>query len=111
MGSRHNLLGKDADPKLVASLCNDTRVTAKTPPTFLAHTIEDTAVPPENSVRFYAALRKHKVPAALHLFEKGRHGLGLGPRETAFSAWPGLCEAWLRERNLLAPKAAGPADE
>src|SRR5262249_48292641 len=42
MGSRNNLLGKDADEKLVQSLCNDEQVTSKTPPTFLFHTDADT---------------------------------------------------------------------
>jgi len=53
-------------------------VTAKTPPTFLAHTSEDTGVPPNNSVMFYEALIKSKVPAELHIYEKGQHGLGMG---------------------------------
>ncbi|MCI0459232.1 MAG: alpha/beta hydrolase [Gemmataceae bacterium] len=100
-GSRNNLLGKDADPKLVESLCNEKRVTGRTPPTFLVHTTEDTGVPPENSLLFYQALRKAKVPAELHVYEKGRHGLGLGPKEMAFSSWPERCAAWLKARKIL----------
>jgi acetyl esterase/lipase len=99
-GSRDNLLGKGADDKLVESLCNEKRVTPQTPPTFLVHTTEDTAVPPENSVFFYEALRKAKVPAEMHIYEKGRHGLGLG-KGTAFATWPGLCAAWLQGRKIL----------
>lgn len=101
MGSRYNLLGKDADEKVVESLCNEKMVTRETPPTFLVHTSEDTGVPPENSVLFYLALQKHKVPAELHIYEKGRHGLGLGPANLAFSSWPSRCEAWLRGRGFL----------
>ncbi len=71
MGSRNNLLGKDADPKLVESLCNDKQVTAKTPPTFLFHTIEDKAVPVENSQLFRDACEKHGVPVELYILEKG----------------------------------------
>jgi len=63
-------------------------------------------VPPENSVLFYLALSKNKVPAELHLFEKGRHGLGLGPREMAFGRWPELCAAWMQTRGLLVSKRA-----
>jgi acetyl esterase/lipase len=105
MGSRRNLLGDRPDEKLVASLCNERRVTARTPPTFLFHTSADTAVPPENSVLFYLALRKFKVPAELHVFEKGRHGVGLAPRDPILSAWPGLLEHWLKGRGLLARRA------
>ena len=70
-GSRKNLLGDNPDPKLVESLSNYKQVTPQTPPTFLMHTDEDKVVPPENSVLFYMALRKAKVPAELHIFEKG----------------------------------------
>jgi acetyl esterase/lipase len=101
-GSRRNLLGAKPDPKLVEEFSNEKQVTAKTPPTFLFQTDEDTAVPAENAVRFYLALRKARVPAELHVFEKGRHGVGLGrdPKWTGGSTytegWPELLAAWLR---------------
>ncbi len=101
LGSRNNLLGKDADAKLVESLCNERRVTPQTPPTFLFHTSEDTAVPPENSVLFYLALRKAKVPAELHIYEKGRHGVGLAATDAVLSSWPDRLAAWLKIRGLL----------
>jgi acetyl esterase/lipase len=101
IGSRHNLLGKDADPKLVESLCNDRQVTARTPPTFLFHTSADTAVPPENSVLFYLALRKANVPAELHVYEKGRHGVGLAAKDPVLSSWPGRLEDWMKVRGLI----------
>jgi acetyl esterase/lipase len=102
VGSRNNLLGKHAkDEKLIDYLSNEKQVTARTPPTFLAHTSEDTGVPPENSVLFYLALHNAGVPAELHVFQKGQHGLGLGPRQLPFSRWPGLCAAWMRQRQIL----------
>jgi acetyl esterase/lipase len=100
-GSRINLLGKDADPQLIDSLCGQKRVTAQTPPTFLVHTTEDRGVPPENSILFYEALRAAKVPAEMHIYEKGRHGLGLGPKDMAFSSWPERCAVWLKGRGIL----------
>ena len=100
-GSRRNLLGNDPDPKLIQLLSNELQVTKLTPPTFLVHTNEDTGVPPENSILFYLALRKAKIPAEMHIFEKGRHGLGLGSKDQAFSAWPNLCERWLKARGIL----------
>ncbi len=101
VGSRNNLLGKNPDPQVVESLCNEKQVTKDTPPTFIAHTTADTGVPPENSVLFYMALSKNKVPAEMHIYEKGKHGLGLGPRELPFSSWPDRCVAWMQSRNLL----------
>jgi acetyl esterase/lipase len=111
-GSRNNLLGPNPDPSLLASLSNETQVTKETPPTFLIHTNEDSGVVPENSILFVLALRKAGVPVEFHLFEKGRHGLGLGaglpdrniPPDEAFKAWPGLCATWMKNRGYLTPK-------
>jgi acetyl esterase/lipase len=100
-GSRNNLLGKEPSPELVKSLSNETQVTPQTPPTFLVHTSEDRGVPPENSVLFYLALREAKVPAEMHIFEKGPHGFGLAPKDPVLSEWPRLCAAWLGKRGLL----------
>lgn len=101
MGSRNNLLGKDADPMLVESLCNQNRVTAQTPPTFLFHTDADSGVVPENSVLFYLALKKHKIPAEMHIYEKGRHGIGLGPNEKESGTWPDRLIGWLKVREII----------
>ena len=100
-GSRKMLLGEAADSALVASLSNETQVKADTPPTFLVHTSEDTSVPPQNSIYFYLALLEKGIPAEMHIYEKGRHGLGLGSRGSAFSSWPERCEEWMEERGLL----------
>jgi acetyl esterase/lipase len=70
------------------------RVTKNTCPSFLVHTAEDAAVPPHNSVMFYEALLKAGVPAELHIYEKGAHGIGL--RED----WTSQLARWLRETDL-----------
>jgi acetyl esterase/lipase len=101
MGSRINLLGKDADEKLVESLCNDEQVTDKTPPTFLFHTADDNVVPVENSLLFFEALHKAKIPAELHVYEHGRHGVGLAPNEPALSSWPDLLETWMKAHGWM----------
>ncbi|REK11226.1 MAG: alpha/beta hydrolase [Planctomycetota bacterium] len=100
-GSRKNLLGENPDAKLVESFSNELQVTEDTPPTFLWHTSEDKGVPPENSVLFYLALHKAGVPAEMHIYEKGRHGLGLAQEVPAVSSWPGRCIDWMRGRGLL----------
>ena len=104
MGSRKNLLGDSPDDKLVDSLCNNEQVTDKTPPTFLFHTADDNAVPVENSILFFEAPRKAKVPAELHVYRHGRHGVGLAPNEPALSSWPDCLEAWMKDRGLLSSK-------
>jgi acetyl esterase/lipase len=108
-GSARNLLGPDATQEQLAGLSNETQVTEKTPPTFLAHTLADKGVPAENSMAFAMALREHGVPFELHVFEKGPHGLGLGKGskplnvapEPSFEAWPPLCATWLKSRGFL----------
>ena len=100
-GSRRNLIGENADPKLVENLSNELQVTAQTPPTFLFHTTTDATVPVENSVMFYSALRKAGVPAELHIYERGPHGVGLAQNDEALSSWPARLADWLRIRGLL----------
>lgn len=100
-GSQRNLLGKDASPELLQSMSSEKQVSAETPPTFLFHTDEDTSVPPENSVVFYQALRKAGVPAELHIYKEGGHGLGMAKLIPGTSDWPKTCEAWLRSQSWL----------
>jgi acetyl esterase/lipase len=100
-GSLKNLLGDNPNPDLVRSLSNELQVTAQTPPTFLFTTSGDTSVPAENSVLFYLALHKAGVPAELHVFEKGPHGVGLGGMDPALEEWPKLLVLWFRTRGLL----------
>ena len=76
-GSRRNLLGDNPDPKLVELMSSEKQVTAQMPPTFLFHTDADTAVPSENSVLFYLALRKAKVPAEMHIIRMANTEWGL----------------------------------
>ena len=78
-GSRFHLLGEDYDPDLAEQLSNEKRVTADTPPAFLFHTGDDAAVPVENSTAYYLALREAGVPAELHIYLSGPHGVGLAP--------------------------------
>lgn len=100
-GSRRNLLGETPDPELAKTLSGERAVTRETPPTFLFQTNEDTAVPAENAVHYYLALRKAGVPSELHVFEKGPHGVGLANDDPALSVWSSLLANWLRVRKLI----------
>ena len=98
-GSRENLLGKDPDPKLVEYLSSEKQVTRDTPPTFLFHTDEDVVVPPENSVLYDLALRKAGVPAEMHVFQRGPHGVGLAATDQTLVVWQQVLANWLRTRG------------
>ena len=100
-GSQNNLLGKNPPAELVRQLSNEKQVTPQTPPTFLWSTDEDRAVPAENSVMFYLALRKAKVPAELHVYQQGRHGLGLAASVPGTAGWSQACQLWMQNRGLL----------
>ena len=100
-GSRTNLLGENPDPSLVDSLSNERQVTKDTPPAFLFQTSDDQVVPVQNSILFYSALQKAGVPVEMHLYEHGRHGVGLATKFPELSTWPNLLENWLKIHGLL----------
>jgi acetyl esterase/lipase len=101
-GSRRNLLGEAPDPKLVELLSNERQVTAQTPSTFLFHTADDPVVSVENSLEFFAALKKAGVPGSeLHVFAHGDHGMGLALQDPVLSLWAKLCALWMQGRGLL----------
>jgi acetyl esterase/lipase len=100
-GSRKNLLGVDPDPAILKSLNNHEKVTSKTPPTFIFHTQEDATVQAENALAFYSAMVKNKVPGELHVFQKGKHGVGLGKGISGTEQWPELCRLWLQSLEVI----------
>jgi acetyl esterase/lipase len=100
-GSRRNLLGESPDAELASRLSGEKAVTKDTPPTFIFQTNQDTAVPAENSVHYYLALRQAGVPAEMHVFERGTHGVGLANNDPALSAWSSLLANWLRGRGAI----------
>jgi acetyl esterase/lipase len=100
-GSRNNLLGESPSEERLHEMSANERVTAETPPAFLVHTHEDQVVPASNAVLYYSALLRAGVPAELHIFERGPHGLGLARRTEQMHAWPELCLTWLRIRGFL----------
>ncbi len=103
-GTKFNLLGDNPSPKLVRYLSNELQVTSNTPPCFICATYEDNVVPVENSLMFAEALRKAHVPFALHIFEKGGHGLGLGSSywdPAHRHPWTRDCLYWLKVQGFL----------
>ena len=111
-GSLENLLGGTPPSDLVHALSAELNVTPQTPPAFLWHTADDDAVPVSNSLNYAKALIAAGVPAELHIFPEGRHGLGLAADDPGPGQWSGLCAAWLYRAGWAnspstAPAAAG----
>ena len=77
MGSHDNLLGTGASKELEEKYSNEKQVTGNTPPAFIVYSDDDDVVAPDNGVNYYLALRKHGIPASLHIYPSGGHGWGI----------------------------------
>lgn len=98
IGSRTNLLGSSPTKEQVNFFSNEQHVNTKTPPTFITHAMDDTVVPLTNSMVFFRALKKNKIPVAIRVFTKGEHGYLKSP---PFEEWFGSCTYWLKEMGFL----------
>lgn len=107
-GSIDHLLGDgEVREKYLEKMSLENQVTKDVPPTFLWTTSEDGCVPAENAFFFFQALRKNDVPAEIHCFAKGGHGLSLadertedpfhGAKERLCTGWMDLANKWLEE--------------
>ena len=99
-GSRNNLLGKDATPELIDLFSNEKRITRETPPAFLAHAVDDKAVPAENSRMFYEALKANGVEAKYLELPSGGHGLN-GYQGPMWDAWQAQSIEWLAAQKFI----------
>ena len=104
-GSVGALLGPDADPERRAAHSADRRVSRGTPPAFVWHTADDASVPVSHALRYTAALASVGVPVELHVFPRGRHGLGLAGGLPEVAQWTALCARWLASHGWTDPGA------
>ena len=103
-GSRENLLGRFPTADLIELLSNEKQVSPGTPPTFLWHTVEDQAVPVRNSLEFAAALQRSGVSFDLHIYQQGRHGIGLQAKPPGFEGahpWAADLVYWLKVQGFV----------
>jgi acetyl esterase/lipase len=49
-----------------------------------------------NSLVYYAALKKAGVSVEMHLYPEGGHAFGLRRTKDPITEWPQLVEKWLR---------------
>lgn len=103
-GSRKNLLGEKPSAEMIAKMSAEKNVDDHTPPAFIFFTQDDPAVPIQNGLMYYEALCAHHVPAEMHIYRHGRHGVGLAKDDPVLNTWPDLFLAWLK--NL--PEADAP---
>ena len=94
------MLGDSYNDLLVSKYSLETRVTSRTPPTFLVHAHDD-GLSAEHSIRFYFALRKAEVPTELHVYSKGGHGFGMRQRGQPVSTWRERWLEWMRAEGFL----------
>lgn len=74
-----------------------------TPPMFLAHAYDD-RVRIENPVLLFLELKKHDIPAELHVYSRGGHGYGLRETQQPVTTWHRRCAEWMKTEGLLEPK-------
>lgn len=99
-GSKTNLLGENPNVEMTDKYSNEKQVTSTTPKTFIVHATDDKAVPVENSINYYLALKQNKIPVEMHIYENGGHGFGLGVEGTNKN-WSKACENWLIDNGFI----------
>jgi acetyl esterase/lipase len=99
-GSRDALLGENPGEELIRFYSGELNVTPDTPPTFLVHAADDQAVPVENSLLFFEALKKNEVSVEMHIFPEGGHGFSLGIGMGHLATWPDMCIRWINWLEL-----------
>jgi acetyl esterase/lipase len=78
-----------------------THITLQTPPTFLLQCEDDHVDRVEDSLSYYAALKKVGVPVEMHLYAQGGHAFGLRRTKFAVTEWPQLVETWLKSIGMI----------
>lgn len=101
--SREQFLGLIPSTELVKLYSNELQVTAATPPCFLWHTYKDSSVSVKNSLEFAKALEENGIPFDFHVYEHGKHGLGLGDKPPFSNTLPWTKDliVWLKVRGVI----------
>lgn len=99
-GTYKNLLGNNIEEKVVSFFSPNEHVIKNTPPTFLVHASNDPSVSAENSILYYNALQKNKVPVELHIYQNDKHGFGISPSVIDY-AWMEELKKWFVLNHLI----------
>jgi dipeptidyl aminopeptidase/acylaminoacyl peptidase len=95
-GSRNRLIGSTPSPELANKYSSELQVRKETPPTFLVHAMDDKAVPVDNSLLFFQAMKDKGVSGELHVYPAGGHGFGLAIGQAPLENWTTLCVDWMK---------------
>jgi acetyl esterase/lipase len=76
-------------------------VTPGTPPTFLLQNEDDHVDRVEDSLSYYAALKRTGVPVEMHLYATGGHAFGIRRTKEPATEWPRLVETWLGSIGII----------
>lgn len=76
-------------------------VSHETSPTFLVQAEDDHVDGVRQSLVYYAALAKARVPAELHIYSRGGHAFGLRATNLPITHWPKLADAWLHRMGII----------
>ena len=96
-----NLLGSKPSRAMMEMMSLERHVGPHTPPAFIWHTVEDQMVPVAQATMFADALRGRRIPHELHLFPKGRHGMGLAKDDPHVASWTRLCAGFFGTMGIL----------
>ncbi len=94
-GSQVNLLGEEPNADLVTYFSIEKQVTKDTPATFLFHATDDEAVPVENSLLFFKALKAKGVSTTMHIYPEGGHGFSLATKNEHLRGWTERMFEWI----------------
>lgn len=78
-------------------------VTKETPPQFILQSENDPVDDVQNSLVYFAALKKAKVPTEFHIYAEGKHAFGLRRTHFPITQWPILAETWLHTIGVITP--------
>jgi acetyl esterase/lipase len=90
------------------SIPKEASIDANTPASFIVNAADDTLTTPESAIEYFSTLKRLKVPAELHIYEKGFHGFGLGTPECQCGNWIDLFRNWLVVNKFVNPGQPAP---
>jgi acetyl esterase/lipase len=102
-GSKRFLLGADTSKATIEKYSSELQVNANTPPAFIVHAQNDSTVNVRNSLLFYNALIEKNIPASIHVFPQGGHGIIMSGNPGSTLLWPDLLDLWLQEKGFMVP--------
>jgi len=94
--SRKQLLGEQPSQQLVDLFSNELQVKDNTPPAYITHAADDNVVDVDNSINYFEALRRHKVPVEMHIYPKGGHGFIFGRK-----SWMTPLLEWMKQSKII----------